>query len=80
MGQKATPIRPCGHPSHARLCPRHCHRGIAWIVQIYNDPQQKSGFRQVLVTNRSSYTLNGLTSSSKYWFRVAANGAAGQGP
>jgi hypothetical protein len=32
------------------------------------------------VSSKSSCTITGLTSGQHYWFRVAAVGAAGQGP
>jgi len=36
--------------------------------------------KDFLVATRSAFTVARLTAGTKYWFRVAAVGAAGQGP
>ncbi|MFZ2640707.1 MAG: fibronectin type III domain-containing protein [Verrucomicrobiia bacterium] len=42
-------------------------------------PTNNAHWRQAGVTTHSSFTVKGLTSGTKHWFRVAANGTAGQG-
>lgn len=56
-------------------------RGAAsYIIQLCPDPVSEPNWRFVNVSPKSSFTVEGLTSGSKYWFRVAAVGTAGQGP
>jgi hypothetical protein len=51
-----------------------------YVVQICPDPLSEANWRQIGLPTKSSFTATGLTSGSRYWFRVAAIGAAGQGP
>jgi hypothetical protein len=51
-----------------------------YVVQICPDPLSDTSWRQIGLPTKSSFTATGLTAGSKYWFRVAAIGAAGQGP
>jgi chitodextrinase len=37
-------------------------------------------WQPALTTTKSKVAVNTMTSGSKYWFRVAAVGTAGQGP
>ncbi|MFA6562736.1 MAG: fibronectin type III domain-containing protein [Verrucomicrobiia bacterium] len=50
----------------------HAQRGRSFILQVCNDPMNDAGWRQVGVTNKSSFTAKGLTSGTKYWFRVCS--------
>jgi hypothetical protein len=51
-----------------------------YLVQRSIDPPTATTWQQVLVVTNSKGTVTGLTSGTKYWFRVAAVGTAGQGP
>lgn len=51
-----------------------------YIVQYCADPMT-GNWQQFDIVTKSKCTVTGLTSGTKYWFRVAAKGAApGQGP
>ncbi len=50
----------------------------SYILQISPNPPTDASWTQVAVITTSSYTVTGLTSGVKYWFRVAAVGAGGQ--
>lgn len=50
----------------------------SYILQISPNPPTDASWTQVAVITTSSYTVKGLTSGVKYWFRVAAVGAGGQ--
>jgi hypothetical protein len=49
-------------------------------IQLTTTPNDDASFKLVSASVRSSYTVTGLTSGTKYWFRVAAVGTAGPGP
>jgi hypothetical protein len=51
-----------------------------YIAEVCLDPITPTGWKSAGVTTKSSITITGLVSGSKYWVRVAAIGAAGQGP
>lgn len=51
-----------------------------YLVQRSLDPPTATSWQQAIVVTKSKGTVTGLTSGTKYWFRVAAVGAAGQGP
>ncbi|MFA5191306.1 MAG: fibronectin type III domain-containing protein [Verrucomicrobiia bacterium] len=51
-----------------------------YIVQVCPDPLSESNWRQIGLPTKSNFTASNLTSCSRYWFRVAANVAAGQSP
>ncbi|MBI5684428.1 MAG: fibronectin type III domain-containing protein [Verrucomicrobia bacterium] len=51
----------------------------AYIVQLSTDPDLKT-WQQVATTCKSKASLKGLTPGVMYFIRVAALGAAGQGP
>ncbi len=51
----------------------------SYVVQRSPDPITPSSWQQALVVTKSKGTVTGLVSGTKYWFRVAAVGAAGQG-
>jgi hypothetical protein len=43
-------------------------------------PAGQTGWRHAFVVTKSSASVPGLVSGKRHWFRVAALGAAGQGP
>lgn len=53
-------------------------RAKSYIIQKSTNPPTNGSWTQVAVVTTSSYTVTGLTSGEKYWFRVAAIGAGGQ--
>ncbi|MCA9219681.1 MAG: fibronectin type III domain-containing protein [Planctomycetales bacterium] len=53
-------------------------RASSYLVQQSPDPP--GSWQQVAVVTKSKHTVTGLESGAKYWFRVAAIGAAGQSP
>ena len=56
-------------------------RGLAsYLVECTSDPADQAGWHGAASPTKSSVTVPGLTSGSRCWFRVAANGAADPGP
>ncbi|MEI6236400.1 MAG: fibronectin type III domain-containing protein [Planctomycetota bacterium] len=51
----------------------------SYMIQKSPDPITGGSWTMGAISTKSSATLSGLTSGTKYWFRVAAIGAAGQG-
>jgi hypothetical protein len=52
----------------------------SYVVEMTTDAAAATGWKSAGVCTKSSNTVTGLTSGQKYWFRVAAVGASGQGP
>ena len=52
----------------------------SYLAEVCLDPITPTGWKPAGVTTKSSITITGLISGSKYWVHVAAIGAAGQGP
>jgi hypothetical protein len=50
----------------------------SYLIQIATP--EPSGFTFSATSTKSQATISGLVSGTKYWFRVAGVGAAGQGP
>ena len=50
----------------------------SYLIQQSLDPNVATGWTQVGASTKSSITISGLTSGTRYWFRVAAVGAKGQ--
>lgn len=50
----------------------------SYLIQRSTDPTAADSWQQVAVSTRSSVTIEGLTSGTKYWFRVASIGSQGQ--
>ena len=46
-----------------------------YIVQKCADPMTEANWQQVDLCTKSKFTVTGLVSGTKYWFRVAAKGA-----
>ncbi len=56
-------------------------RGLQmFVIEATVDPAALTGWFQVGMTKKSSHTITGLTSGTRYWIRVRAMGAAGPGP
>jgi hypothetical protein len=51
----------------------------SYIVEQCLDPITPTGWKHAAIPTKSSVSIPGLTSGTKYWFRVAGVGAAGQG-
>jgi hypothetical protein len=88
---KPAPIGPLGIPAalsatagdiegQIRLIFERVYGAKAYIIEISPDPPTPTSWKQVTISTKSSYTVTDLVSGTKYWFRVAAIGAAGQGP
>jgi len=52
----------------------------SYTIQRATDPNVDASWIQADVATKSKATVNTMTSGTKYWFRVAAVGAAGLGP
>jgi hypothetical protein len=50
----------------------------SYLIQQTTDPNAASSWTHAGTSTKSSITINGLTSGTRYWFRVSAVGAAGQ--
>jgi len=51
----------------------------SYVIEQSPDPITPLSWKHAGVSTKSSITVSGLTSGTKYWFRVAGIGAAGQG-
>jgi hypothetical protein len=51
-----------------------------YIMEQTDDPAGLTGWKTIGTPSKSSMIATGLTSGTRYWFRVSANGAAGSGP
>lgn len=52
----------------------------SYEIQVTTTPLDASSYHHAATSLKSTATVSGLTSGTKYWFRVAAIGSAGQGP
>jgi hypothetical protein len=50
----------------------------SYVVEKSVDPPTATGWSHTAVSTKSSFTVTGLTSGTRYWFRVAAINANGQ--
>jgi hypothetical protein len=55
-------------------------RRCVFIIQITTAPTATRGWKQVAICVRQTCDVKELKSGAKYWFRVAASNAHGQGP
>jgi hypothetical protein len=55
-------------------------RRCIFLIQMTTAPAATRGWKQVAISIRQSCTVTGLKSGQKYWFRVSAANAHGQGP
>ena len=56
-------------------------RGLnSYVVERTTDPAGQTGWGNAEVVTKSSLTLSGLVSGTRYWFRARAIGTAGPGP
>ena len=56
-------------------------RGLkSYGIERTTDPAGQTGWGNMTVATKSSATLIGLVSGTRYWFRVCAIGSAGPGP
>lgn len=51
-----------------------------YVIEKSLDPATATSWQQGGFSTKSRFTVEGLTSGTKYWFRVAAIGTAGQSP
>ena len=51
-----------------------------YTVQQNTDINDPSKWTQIAIITKTKYLVSGLTSGTKYWFRVQAVGTAGEGP
>ena len=51
-----------------------------FLIEQTDDPAGLTGWRFAANSRKSSVTIEGLISGTRYWFRVTAEGAAGPGP
>ena len=51
-----------------------------FIVEMSPDPVTATSWVQAGLPTKSKFTVTGLTSGVKYWFRVATVGTQGPGP
>jgi hypothetical protein len=56
------------------------NKARSYVVERSPDPPTNTSWQHAGVAPRSQTTIEGLTSGTKYWFRVAAVGPNGQSP
>ena len=56
------------------------NRARSYVVERSPDPPAPGTWQHAAVSTKSQATIAGLTSGTKYWFRVAAVGPNGQSP
>jgi hypothetical protein len=56
------------------------HGAKSYVIEYIPDPITPTGWKSGGVSTKSYASVTSLPSGTKYWFRVAAVGAAGQGP
>lgn len=53
-------------------------RARSYIIEVSADPPTSTSWKHAAVSTRSQVTVSGLSSGTKYWFRVAAVSPQGQ--
>jgi phosphodiesterase/alkaline phosphatase D-like protein len=56
------------------------NRARSYVIERSPDPPTATSWSHAATSTKSQVTVDGLTSGTKYWFRVAAVGANGQSP
>jgi hypothetical protein len=56
------------------------HGAKTYVAEKSPDPITADSWKLIKISTKSSIKVTGLVSGTKYWFRVAGIGAAGQGP
>ena len=56
------------------------NRARSYVIERSPDPPTATSWSHAAAATKSQATIDGLTSGTKYWFRVAAVGANGQSP
>jgi hypothetical protein len=69
-----------GAPGHSKLTWDAVFGADGYLVQGSPDPITPLSWTQSIVSTKTTFLGNGATAGQKYWFRVAAFNAAGQGP
>jgi hypothetical protein len=67
-------------PGEVRLRWKHVRGASTYLIQRSSEPDNSTAWVQVAVSTRAKATLTGQTRGTRFWFRVCAVGAAGQGP
>ena len=66
------------HDGEIDLSWNRVERTRSYLIERSADPPSNTSWTQAGVSTKSSTTIDGLTSGTKYWFRVAAIGPLGQ--
>ena len=72
-------VKPTGNPGTVKLFTKHEDRST-YIWQMTNDPLGVAGWITIGQATQASLTKSGLTSGTRYYFRVATVGKNGQEP
>ena len=72
-------VKPTGNPGEVKLSTKHEDRAT-YIWQMTNDPLGVTGWITIGQATQASLIKTGLTSGTRYYFRVAAVGKDGQEP
>lgn len=64
----------------ARLRWKRPVRRCWFVVEATTDPAAQSGWKDLMTSFKQTCTVTGLKGGMKYWFRIAASNAHGQGP
>ena len=76
-----------GRPSYDKTPLSHDKIDLSWeavpasksyVIEQSADPPTDTSWGHASVSTRSSYTIDGLKSGTRYWFRVAAVNGVGQ--
>jgi hypothetical protein len=72
--------RRSNHFLRQKLFRRNSFKSGLGFVQMTTDRAARTGWKQATICVRQTCDVTGMASGRKYWFRVAANNAHGQGP
>ena len=85
VGSSTLPEAPSGldvtigdHEGELDLSWNPVTNAMSYLVQKSLDPNNAAGWTQAGTSTKSTTTIDGLTSGTRYWFRVAAVAALGQ--